>query len=292
MLSITCLLWGDDPSQGFLVNISPKDTIFSLKQKIIEQLDLGNNITRRIQLIKIKEFVTLDDERLKQIDNEPKDLFNSENLDKPFQILDEYFTAKDDNLKEFPLDIIVLINNAFIPSTLLDKKENEPVIMAPHKPIPTIIKESAVVSNNNKQALLSKKDILIDPSLFPSIPSDYNKKFKEKENSQTNLNNIDIDTDIFPRTKSIIFNIDRFPSPPSDNEEINNGNNNDNNYHDNNTVEKKGKDKFIVYDIDQFPDAPLNEDFSITSKLPLTYSEESPPSYDAISNKSQKNYTK
>ncbi|KAL6593462.1 hypothetical protein U3516DRAFT_609427 [Neocallimastix sp. 'constans'] len=277
MLQITCLLWGDDPSQGFMINLSPKDTIYNLKQKIVEYLELGNNISRKIKLIKLKEFITLDDKRLKQY-IDPKELFTCDDLDKPFQILDDYFTEKDENLKEFPLDIIVLLNNDnSIPNAILDEKEKEDVVMAPHKPVNHIIRESALVSNNS--SFLTNKKAVIDPSSFPSPPSfDDNLKGRDSiknNSSQSDLSNININN-IVPRSKSIIFNIDRFPSPPDDIENINN-NNGQSNTHD--------KGKYTVCDIDQFPEVPTNEDFSITSKIPLTYNEEAPPSYDVISNR-------
>jgi len=287
MLNITCLLWGDDPSQGFMVNVSPKDTIYNLKQKIVEYLDYGNKVSRKMRLIKLKEFITLDDERLRH-SSDPKDLFNSEELDKPFQILDDYFSSKDDNLKEFPLDIIVVIDNdKSIPIAVLDKKEKETEIMAPRKPIGTVVRESALVTNN---PIVFNKQMNIDPSSFPSPPSfisdeDVKGTHKTKNINNVQSNNSNINSEIVPRTKSLIFNIDRFPSPPDDNDNniinVNNTNNNLNNNGDN----VSSKDKYVVYDIDQFPDAPMSEDFSITSKLPLTTTEDAPPSYDAISNK-------
>jgi len=262
-----------------MVNVSEKDTIYNLKQKIVEYLEFGNNASRKIKLIKLKEFITLDDKRL--IKNEdPKELFNYEDLDKPFQILDDYFTVKDENLKEFPLDIIVILNSdSNIHNAVLDKKDKESVVMAPHEPITPVIRESNLVRNNS--SILVNKNQIIDPSVFPSPPSftsDSNVKGKNNyRNKQIDLSNINIDDDIVPRSKSIIFNIDRFPSPPSDdNSNVNNQSNNNN---------KASNEKYTVYDIDQFPDAPVNEDSSFTSKAPLTYTEEAPPSYDVISNK-------
>jgi len=239
-----------------------------------------------MKIIKLKEFITLDDERLKK-STDPKELFNSEELDKPFQILDDHFSSKDDNLKEFPLDIIVVINkDNNIPVAILDKKEKETEIMAPRKPIGTIVRESTIVTNTPK--IYNKQDI--DPSSFPSPPSFVSDEVKQrdiytnKNNTQSNINNFDMISEIAPRTKSLIFNIDRFPSPPDDNDNniitVNNTSNNNNS----SGSGMSSKDKYVVYDIDQFPDAPVSEDFSITSKMPLTTStEDAPPSYDAIS---------
>jgi len=292
MLNITCLLWGDNPSQGFMVTLSPKDTIYNLKQKIVEYLELGSNISRKMKLLKLKEFITLDDIRLKQRNN-PRVLFNAEELDKPFQILDDYFASKDEDLKEFPLDIIILINNENNITTALDRKEKEDVIMAPHKPIATVIRETTLVNNSN--AYLNKKQIDIDPSLFPSPPANinidnFNFKGKERNNygsSRYKITNYDNDPDMGPRTKSIIFNIDRFPSPPDDNNDqyiVNNNENNNNiNNSFNNIRNSKERNKYTVYNLDQFPDAPTNEDFSITSKIPLT--DEAPPAYETVTNK-------
>jgi len=287
MLVITCLLWGDDPSQGFILSVSPKDTVYNLKQKIVEYLDYGSNVYRKMRIIKLKEFITLDDERLKKpID--PRVMFKSEELDKPFQILDEYFSSKDDDLKEFPLDVIVMINNDHnVPIAILDKKEKETEIMAPHKPIGSIVRESALVTNNPSVGL-SKKELDIDPSLFPSPPTFIVHKNNNSIEKRKVINNNDIAAEIVPRTKSLIFNIDRFPSPPDDYN--NNNNNNISNSVDNinnHSASTSSNSKYIVYDIDQFPDAPGSEDFSITSKIPLTTTEDAPPSYDAISNKNQ-----
>jgi len=281
MLIITCLLWGDDPSQGFILSVSPKDTIYSLKQKIVEYLEYGSNVYRKMRLIKLKEFITLDDERLKK-STDPRELFKFEELDKPFQILDEYFSSKDEDLKEFPLDIIVMINDQNIPIAILDKKEKEFEIMAPHKPIGSIVRESAVVTNNPTVGLNKKELMNLDPSSFPSPPTfivHKNSKGKRKV-----INNVDITSEMVPRTKSLIFNIDRFPSPPDDNVSDNIV---DNNTLYNHSVSTSSNSKYIVYDIDQFPDAPGSEDFSITSKIPLTTNIDAPPSYDAISNKNQ-----
>ncbi|ORX49733.1 hypothetical protein BCR36DRAFT_328103 [Piromyces finnis] len=291
MLNITCLLWGDDPSQGFMVNVSPKDTIYNLKQKIIEHLDFESHVYRKMKIIKLKEFITLDDERLKKSSN-PKDLFDSVDLDKPFQILDEYFSSKDENLKEFPLDVIVIINNN-IPVAILDNKEKETEVMAPHKPVSAVVRESAIVTNN-PNTLLNKNEIIIDPSLFPSPPSFENEestseKIKKisKGNSHSNISNVDISSDIIPRTKSLIFNIDRFPSPPNDTNDDNINNTDVNNCNNlNRSVELKNK--YIVHDINQFPNAPANEYIPSVSKVLSTTTEEDiPPSYDAISNKRQ-----
>jgi len=295
MLNITCLLWGDNPSQGFMVNLSPKDTIYNLKQKIVEYLDLGNNISRKMKLLRLREFITLDDIRLKQRSN-PKFLFNAEELNKPFQILDDYFASKDEDLKEFPLDIIILIDNENHIATALDRKEKEDVVMAPHRPIATVIRESTLVNNSN--AYLSKKHIDIDPSLFPSPPTNINfDSFKLKGKIRDNYNygssryripNYDNDPNIGPRTKSIIFNIDRFPSPPDDNNDQYIINNNDisNSFSINNSFSSlrnsRDRIKHTVYDLDQFPDAPMNEDFSFASKVPITSVEDAPPSYETI----------
>jgi len=295
MLNITCLLWGDNPSQGFMVNLSPKDTIYNLKQKIVEYLDLGNNISRKMKLLRLREFITLDDIRLKQRSN-PKFLFNAEELNKPFQILDDYFASKDEDLKEFPLDIIILINNENHIATALDRKEKEDVIMAPHRPIATVIRESTLVNNSN--AYLNKKHIDIDPSLFPSPPVNmnfdpYKLKGKIRENynygsSRYRIPNYDNDPNVGPRTKSIIFNIDRFPSPPDDNSDQYVVNNNDisNSFSINNSFSSlrnsRDRIKQTIYDLDQFPDAPMNEDFSFASKVPITSVDEAPPSYETI----------
>lgn len=319
MVAITCLLWGDNPSEGFMVTLSPKDTVYDLKQKITEMLELSVGISRKLRLIKLNEYVTLDDKRLLKKETDPKEIFVSEELDKPFQIIENFFINNLTDVNEFPLDIIACINENYLKNDspqntpklssqqqqqqqqvieIIEKeKEKEVILTAAHKPVAVpVIRESTKVQNNYTDDIIIDKNKIIDPSLFPSPPI--------QNLPSTELDN---DIDIIPRAKSIIFNIDRFPTPPTTsvqgNEEIINVktvqarssiSKNDNEINRSNNINNPitadlastavlPKDKNVVYDVNQFPNAPKNEN-SVSSITPLVsvYSD-APPSYDVIS---------
>lgn len=390
MLKITCLLWGDDPSQGFEVVVSPKDTVFNLKQKISEVLDLKTSLSRKLKIYQIKENVLLDDQRLRQVDQLPQNLFQSFSLDKPFHIIDEYLSNHTDELKELPLDLIVYLDqkdlnmdtlsyndncsNSSIPTTtsmssqskktsMIENNSSEKnEIITAHKPV-NVIRESKLVQNNFHFDLeFQKENGNIDPSVFPSPPSPFNTHSGESSpqpkilqpSTSSAMNTTSTSTtsaihtqkqnvnsssqpqtssnpsqpplptsltdfcnmEIFPRTKSIIFDVERFPSPPTspynptstENDTITNASwpetqqhsghkkeeehlyyqNSTNPANGSGTVEWSEKDR-KTYDIHHFPNVP-NEETSLNSMTPLTYAE-APPSYDVITKNEPKTNT-